>query len=69
MSSVSQSGNHPNDAEIHSEMAAGASLGAIKTFTAPPGGDLFVCVLALSILEDSCTCNSKNVEFFCITDD
>lgn len=41
--------SHENDAEIHSEMPA--VVGAIKTFTAPPGADL-------------CTCNSKNVDVF-----
>lgn len=44
-------------------MAAVASLGAIKTYAAPPSVDLYV-----HILEDICTCNSKNVEFFCITE-
>lgn len=34
--------SHRKDAEIHSEMAAVASNGAGKTFTAPPGVDPFV---------------------------
>lgn len=57
-----------DDAEIHSSMAAVASRGAIKTFTAPPRVDLLVPILAVSLFKDICTCNSRNVELFCITD-
>lgn len=45
-----ESVSHQDDAEIHSEMATVASLGAIETFTAPPGVDLFVRILTLSVV-------------------